>query len=92
MNIDIYNKANNRVTRFINENILDAIEALETRKYTKEEIATLGQLKAYADGTVEFYWRGSLAIVFPKFEIDRLGMLNLDAIHVYDDNRKDSFQ
>lgn len=76
-------KANNRVQRFINEQVYNAVEYLEGKTPTRDDLETHGVIKYYDDHTQEFYWKGKLAVVIPSPTVDNLMMINLEAFHVY---------
>lgn len=80
-------RMNSKIQHWMQEQIYDAVENLEGR-LNKEEVKKNGEVKTYTNGDAEFWWKGKLAIFFPQPEVDSLQMLDIQAFHIYDDNRR----
>jgi len=80
-------KVVDKMTHFRNEQMLDAVEALEGKPVSRSEVMEFGKLYAYDNDELHFVWKGKLAIIFLPPSIDDLSMLNMEAILVYADDK-----
>jgi hypothetical protein len=92
MNKETIRRATDKTIHWRNEQILDCIERVEDRSFTREEIASLGEIKMYGNGSAEFFWKGKKMIYFsPPIKDSNLNMLDLEAIHLYEDNKSSRY-
>jgi hypothetical protein len=81
----------NRLTHWYNEQALDCIEKVEDTKQSQLEISTYGRFQQYPDNSVEFFWKDKLMIHFEPPMENGLGMLDVEAHHLYEAGQEESY-
>jgi len=79
----------NSIQSFINEECRIAVELLEGNVKSDYEINQKGVFKQYPNHTIEFVWKGKIAITF-RPETTQNG-IELVAYHMYDEHDKVTF-
>lgn len=79
--LHLQNKSN-AINHFLNEQIRDAVEAIEGEPLSDLLISTHGHIKQYSCGTREFYWKDKL-VVTVGMRMDKQDNLEIYADHNY---------
>ena len=67
-------RVNDKITHSFNEAILDAVEDLEDKPYTREQIMELGTIEIYSSGERIFYWKGRRVLLMHNFRTNQITM------------------
>jgi len=78
-------RANDSITHFLNEQIRDAVEAIEGEQLTDIVISASGHINHYQDGTREFLWKHKPVLVV-RTRRTKDGDLEVYAEHNYNES------
>jgi hypothetical protein len=77
-------RANDSITHFLNEQIRDAVEAIEGEILTDVIISSFGRINHYQDGTREFIWK-DVPVLVVRYRMNIHKELEVYAQHNYND-------
>jgi hypothetical protein len=78
-------RTNDAITHFLNEQIRDAVEAIEGEVIDDLTISANGRINMYQDGTREFIWKDKAVLVVQARQKPDSGDVEVFAMHNYNE-------